>query len=324
LWDLLVSARATDIEQYVLRVSAIGPNYEWEAIAMRYGILGPYMSSTSRRQLLEWFRRVDSGPFATIATGERVLWPQVEQQAFLAAAAAVTERVKVMSHIMIVPMHPPVLLAKRLASIDVISDGRLVLGVGTGGRDEDYRAAESTVDSRWARLDDAVSVMRAVWRGEPPWDDASEAVGPIPVQDGGPPVYTSASGPKALARAAKWADGWQGALMSAELDPMSAAVRVHLDAWEAAGRNHRPYLMNSLWFALGEGAEQRLNDAAAGYVHLPAGSSSPFGPLPVHNSDGVKRAVDNCRDAGFDELMFIPVTDDLGELDLLETALDGL
>ena len=107
---------------------------------MKYGILGPYMSATDRRQLLEWFRRVDVGPFATIATGESALGPQIEEHAFLAAAAAVTERVAVMSHVMIVPMHPPVLLAKRLGSIDVISGGRFVVGIGTGGGDDDYRA----------------------------------------------------------------------------------------------------------------------------------------------------------------------------------------
>jgi alkanesulfonate monooxygenase SsuD/methylene tetrahydromethanopterin reductase-like flavin-dependent oxidoreductase (luciferase family) len=282
------------------------------------------MTSTDRDRLLEWFRRVDTGPFATIATGEREIWPQIEQHAFLAAAAAVTERVKIMSHIMIAPMHPPVLLAKWIASIDVISGGRFVLGVGTGGREDDYRIAGSTTENRWRRLDESIATMRRVWRGELPWPDAPGPIGPAPVQTGGPPIYTSASGPRALARAAKWADGWQGAIMTVELEPMKAAVESHIDAWEAANRNERPYLMNSLWFALGDGAAQRLNDAAAGYLGLPPGSPSPYGTLPVHNSYGVKMAVDNCREAGFDELVFIPITDDLHELDLLEEALDGL
>ena len=109
---------------------------------------------------------------------------------------------------MIVPMHAPVLLAKRIASIDVISGGRFVLGIGVGGRDDDYRAAGATMKNRWQRVDDAVAVMRRVWRGEPPWDGADVPVGPLPVQVGGPPLYTSASGPNALRRAAKWADGW--------------------------------------------------------------------------------------------------------------------
>ena len=291
---------------------------------MKFGVLGPYMSGTDRSRLLEWFRRVDAGPFATIATGERELWPQIEQHAFLAAAAAVTERVAVMSHVMIVPMHSPILLAKRVASIDVISGGRFVLGVGTGGREVDYRAGGSPFAGRWERLDECVSAMRRVWAGEPPWDGAGELVGPLPVQPGGPPIYTSASGPKALARAARWADGWQGAIMGIDLDTLRREVRNHLDAWEAAGRTTRPYLMNSLWFALGgDDAQQRLADAAAQYVGLPAGSPSPFGPLPVHDADGVKMAVDNCREAGFDELVFIPLSDDLGQLDLLEAALAG-
>ncbi len=166
---------------------------------MKYGVLGPYMSGTDRRRLLEWFARVDAGLFATIATGERELWPQIEEHAFLAAAAAVTERVAVMSHIMIVPMHPPILLAKRAASIDVISGGRFVLGVGTGGRADDYLAASSSFENRWRRMDDSVAIMRRIWSGEPPWEGAAAAVGPLTVQPGGPPIYTNASAPRALA-----------------------------------------------------------------------------------------------------------------------------
>ena len=225
---------------------------------MKFGINGPYMSGTTRERLLEWFRRVDAGPFDTIATGERVLWPQIEEHSFLAAAAAVTERVKVMSNILILPMHPPVLLAKRIASIDVISGGRFILGVGTGGRAEDYRAAGSSMDARWTRIDEAVATMRRVWSGEPPWSGAAAPVGPRPTRPGGPPIFTSASGPRALARAARWADGWLGAHMTVEVGEMTKAVRSHLDAWEVAGRSERPYLVNSLWFALGDDAERRL------------------------------------------------------------------
>jgi alkanesulfonate monooxygenase SsuD/methylene tetrahydromethanopterin reductase-like flavin-dependent oxidoreductase (luciferase family) len=291
---------------------------------VKFGINGPYMSGTNRERLLEWFRRVDEGPFDTICTGERVLWPQVEEHAFLAAAAAVTTRVRVMSNIMIVPMHAPVLLAKRIASIDVISGGRFVLGIGVGGRDDDYRAAGATMENRWQRVDDAVAVMRRVWRGQPPWEGAAAPMGPPPVQVGGPPLYSSASGPNALRRAAKWADGWLGANMTVEVDAMKAEVRAHVDAWEHAGRAEPPYLVNSLWYSLGDNAQERLSEGAARYVGLPPGSPSPFGDLPVHSTDGVKMAVDHCHEAGFDELVFIPLTDDLGELDRLEAALDGL
>jgi len=290
---------------------------------MEYGILGPYMTGTTRPRFLEWCRRVDEGPFATLAMGERVLWPQLEQHAFLAAAAAVTSRVRVMSHIMIVPMHPPVLLAKRLASIDVIAGGRLVVGVGTGGRSDDYRAAGSSMEGRYGRTDEAVATMRRVWAGELPWDGAPDPVGPPPVTPTGPPLYTGASGPKALRRAARWADGWQGAIMSADPGPMKAQIDAHVAAWDEAGRAARPYLMNSLWVALGDRAEERMGEATTRYLGLPAGSANPLGRPPC-DADMVKRAVDNCREAGFDELVFIPVTDDIEELDLLEDVLEGL
>jgi hypothetical protein len=81
--------------------------------------------------------------------------------------------------------------------------------------------------------------------------------------------------------------------------------------------------MNSLWYALGEDADRRLSDAAARYFGLPPGSDTPLGQLPAHSPDGVKMAVENCKEAGFDELMFIPVTDDLRQLDYLEAALAG-
>jgi alkanesulfonate monooxygenase SsuD/methylene tetrahydromethanopterin reductase-like flavin-dependent oxidoreductase (luciferase family) len=270
--------------------------------------------------------RVDSGPFATIATGERMVWPQVEAHAFLAAAAAVTERVAVMSHILIAPIHAPVLLAKRLASIDVISGGRLVVGLGVGGRTDDYQAADSTFDHRWQRLDDCVTTMRDVWAGEAPLGDSAGTVGPMPVQSGGPKLFTTAAGPKALARAAVWADGWQGAMVMNGLDARKAEVEAHLDAWERAGRSERPYLMTSCWFALGDNAEARLERAAANYLGVDSAllgldSALPF-ELPFHDEAGLETAINECQEAGFDEIVFIPITDDLGELDRLEAVLD--
>jgi alkanesulfonate monooxygenase SsuD/methylene tetrahydromethanopterin reductase-like flavin-dependent oxidoreductase (luciferase family) len=287
---------------------------------MKFGINGPYMSGTNRERLLEWFRRVDAGPFASIATGERVLWPQIEEQAFLAAAAAVTSRVQVMANIMVLPMHPPVLLAKRLASIDVISGGRFVLGVGAGGRPDDYQSAGASFERRWQQIDDSVATLRRIWAGEPAWPGA-DALGPLPVRPGGPPIYTSASGPTALPRAAKWADGWIGAMMTVEPEPMRVEVERHVAAWDAAGRSERPYLINAVWYCLGDDAAQRLADTAARYIGLPPGSPSPFGDIPLHNADAIRRAIDDCDAAGFDELMFIPLDDDLAQLDLLEDAI---
>jgi alkanesulfonate monooxygenase SsuD/methylene tetrahydromethanopterin reductase-like flavin-dependent oxidoreductase (luciferase family) len=286
---------------------------------VKVGVFGPFMFGTSRERLLEWFRR-------TLATGYRMLWPNVETEVFLAAAASVTERVRISCQVMQVPARPPVLLAKRLASIDVVSGGRLVVGVGTGGRYEDYRAAGASMEHRWQQLDDHIETMRRVWRAELPWPDASMPVGPPPVQPGGPPIYTSASGPKALARAAKWADGWTGYYMHGDLSIMKRAVEEHLGAWEAAGRTTRPYMMHCLWFALADDGQRRLDSAGAHYIgtsrtHTDASRDPRVvygGEFAASTPDGVRRVLDNSEAAGFDEVVFIPIADDLRDLDILE------
>jgi alkanesulfonate monooxygenase SsuD/methylene tetrahydromethanopterin reductase-like flavin-dependent oxidoreductase (luciferase family) len=287
---------------------------------MKVGVFGPFMSGTTRATLLEWFRRVDDGPFDSLATGDRALWPNIETQTFLAAAAAATERVRIMSQVMLVPAHPPVLLAKRLASIDVISGGRLVVGVGVGGRLEDYRAADARMDHRWQRLDEHVEIIRSVWRGEPPWPDASLPVGPLPTQPGGPPIYAAASGPKGLARAAKWADGWSGYFMHGDPAIMDREVAKHLEAWEVAGRTTRPYLMHNLYFALGNDAPRRLDVAAEHYLTTSRTNRKirdVYGEFIASSPDGVRLVLDRSEASGFDEVVFIPITDDLRELDEL-------
>jgi alkanesulfonate monooxygenase SsuD/methylene tetrahydromethanopterin reductase-like flavin-dependent oxidoreductase (luciferase family) len=295
---------------------------------MKYGIAGPfYTIGSDRGNLLEWFRRVDAGPFATIAAGERMLWPKVEHLTFLAAAAAVTDRVKIMSHVTLAPMHAAVLLAKQIASIDVISGGRFVLGVGTGGRAEDYRAGGSPFTNRFQRMDDTIAAMRRIWAGELPWEGAAEQAGPPPAQSSGPPILSSASGPKAMARAARWADGWCASIMSADLETMKRERQSHLTAWRDAGREKPPYTTNGIWFALGAQEQARMPGLITRYLRATGGSpsapSARFTTLTSDGRDGLRRAIDSCEQAGFDELLLMPVTNDLAELDRLEAVLDS-
>ena len=275
---------------------------------MKIGINGYFVTDTNRDRLLRWLRRVDDGPFATIATGERVLSGHLDQFAFLAAAAAVTERVTIMSNITIVPLHPAVLLAKRLATLDLLSGGRLAVGVGTGSREDDYLAAGASMERRWQRLDDSVETMRSIWNGDSPFRGASGSVGPRPVQAGGPPILTSASAPKALARAARWANGWQGSILDADPQRLRSEAESHRAAWEAAGRDAAPYLMNAVCIG-------SRNTESAG------ARNSLRSDLPLHPVKNVPVLVERCREAGYDELLFAPITDDIGVLDQLEQTL---
>ena len=127
---------------------------------------------------------------------------------------------------MILPAHDAVAVAKQMASVDVLSDGRLTVGVGVGGREHDYRAIGGVVrraaGSAWTSRS---RTMRRIWAGEPPFEGA-DPVGPPPVQPGGPPLIAGVMGPKAIARAARWADGVDGAwTLDGSRDAMAALVR---------------------------------------------------------------------------------------------------
>ncbi len=120
-----------------------------------------------RKLILEWSRRIDAGPYSTLAAGERINFPNPEILVTLSAAAAVTERVWISPSVLVLPMHSAVLIAKQIASLDVLSEGRVCLGVGVGGREEDYRAVGEVFDAaRWRKLERKVSVMRQAWRGD--------------------------------------------------------------------------------------------------------------------------------------------------------------
>ena len=158
---------------------------------MRLGMNLPVMvPGLDRARILEWSRRIDRGPFATLAAGERITFPNPEVLVTLSAAAAVTERVRIATTVLVLPIHATALVAKRIATLDVLSGGRVVLGVGGGAREEDYRAAEADFAApKLARLEAQVALLRRAWAGERVVAGALRPVEPLPVQPGGPPIW---------------------------------------------------------------------------------------------------------------------------------------
>ncbi|CAN5591305.1 hypothetical protein BH20ACT2_BH20ACT2_25220 [soil metagenome] len=124
------------------------------------------VAAYERRTTLDWCRLIDTGPFATLACGERVTFANQEMLVTLAAAAALTERVGIFANLVVTPWHPTALLAKQLATLDVLSDGRLTVGVGVGGRREDFDAVGAAYGQRHQQVDDQVAELRRLWRQE--------------------------------------------------------------------------------------------------------------------------------------------------------------
>jgi alkanesulfonate monooxygenase SsuD/methylene tetrahydromethanopterin reductase-like flavin-dependent oxidoreductase (luciferase family) len=276
------------------------------------------VSGLDRTTILDWCRRVDEGPFSTLAIGERIAYPNVELFTTLAAAAAVTERVTLMTTIVVLPAHPAIEVAKMAATIDVLSNGRLRLGVGVGGRDEDFRALERSDAGRHQRLDDQVAVMRRVWAGDAPREDM-HPVGPAPIQAGGPPLYSGALGPKAVARSARWADGIIGFLLDPAGEDVASTFRAIEAAWQTAGRSEPPRHVTSFWYALGPDGPARLHRYATSYLGIfgDGFATAMADACSASSATAVRDAIRRLEDAGCDELILVPTSADLDELDQL-------
>jgi len=122
---------------------------------------------TTGRQLGEWARRAEEAGFSTLGTIDRVTYPNLEPLIALAAAAAVTERIKLATTILIAPYRVnAALVAKQAASVQQISNGRMVLGVAVGGREDDYAASGVDFESRGGEnFESMLGRITEVWAG---------------------------------------------------------------------------------------------------------------------------------------------------------------
>jgi alkanesulfonate monooxygenase SsuD/methylene tetrahydromethanopterin reductase-like flavin-dependent oxidoreductase (luciferase family) len=226
--------------------------------------------------------------------------------------------VRILSTVAVLPIHDPVRFAKQMATVDVLSGGRLTVGVGVGGRDQDYAALGVPFERRFARLDEQVATMREVWRGATVVDGLPP-IGPTPVQEGGPPLLTASMGPKSLARSAIWADGLAGFDLGPDPAGVDATFRRAEAAWAAAGRTDRPWLSTSSWFALGDGAADRLAGYAYDYLASfgDTAARAMSGLCRLSDAGALRETLTALRATGCDELVLVPSTLDLGELDRL-------
>jgi probable F420-dependent oxidoreductase len=175
-------------------------------------------------------RHAEAAGFESVWTGEHVALPDpmpdrlpfradlpfLDVTVALTLAATHTTTLKVASGIIILPLHSPVLLAKRMASVDIVSHGRLIVGVGAGYIREEFQAAGVPFASRQERTDEFIHALRALWtmdhpqfRGHHVSFDGIDAR-PRPVQRPSPPIVVGGEGLGALIRAVAVANGWYG------------------------------------------------------------------------------------------------------------------
>lgn len=293
---------------------------------MRYGVCLPYMKSDyDRTMLLDWCAAIEAGPWDSLSCGERITGPTCDMRILLGAAAAVTSRVRIVPSLYVLPMHSAVWAAKEIATLDVVSGGRVTVTVGVGGREKDYRAVGASFDRRHERMDRQVAEMRRIWAGEPPFEGA-DPVGPAPVQAGGPPLLIGAMGPKSMRRGAAWAQGAYLFSLNGNRQEFAGMIRMADEAWEAAGRTERPYRMAGFWHSLADDAAPRLQQYVYDYMKIAGDgiASQVARSMTRSSADEVRRAIDELHELEVDEIMFVPVTADRSELERLANLLAKL
>ncbi|MGV0789161.1 LLM class flavin-dependent oxidoreductase [Mycolicibacterium sp. XJ2] len=268
--------------------------------------------------LRTWARVIDGGPFSSLCWGERIAFDNPHSLTLLGAVAAWTDRVRLVTTVVVPQLHDPVMLAKALATGDMLCGGRLTVGFGVGGREEDYCAVGADPASQTMRgMADRVAVMRRVWAGEKVTESVLP-VGPTPVQSGGPRLLVGTIGPKTVRSAASWADGLAGTTLDLDVDRQNELFDVARGAWAEAGKP-APHLATSFWFAIGEGDQPReqVHRHLRRYMNwIPADVVDAMAPMT--GWAGTERelldVLRRFEDIGTDEIHLIPTSSDVDQV----------
>lgn len=240
----------------------MSPSTDHARIAfVQIGMTLPVMEPDIDADILKrWAQAIDEGPFSSLCWGERIAFGNPDSLTLLGALSGWTARVPLVTTVVVPQLHDPVMLAKGLATGDMLCGGRLTVGIGVGGRHEDYRAVGADPKSQTMReMAERVAVMKQIWAGEKITDSVLP-VGPRPAQAGGPKLLVGSIGPKTVRSAAQWAEGLAGITLDLDLDKQNELFDVAREAWAQAGKPE-PHLATSFWFALGDG------DAPRAQVH---------------------------------------------------------
>jgi alkanesulfonate monooxygenase SsuD/methylene tetrahydromethanopterin reductase-like flavin-dependent oxidoreductase (luciferase family) len=278
----------------------------------------------SRELLVTWAMTADGAGFSTLSAPDLLTTPTWDPLTVLAAAAVVTDHARLMTNVLVLPLRPAGVVAKAAATIDALAGGRLTLVLGTGGRKPvlfeitgdagahsnfpDYAAAPAPSTGRSARLDAQVDHMRRIWSGAAPVPGVPP-IGPSPMRPEGPELLAGVYAPAAVRRAAMWADGF--ACFDHGADPAAVARYAGSArcAWRDAGRLGEPRLVGSCLFALGP----RAADCATAYIARHYHHLATEGRAMISEAIGppgalaARRAASVFADAGFDELLFLPM-----------------
>ena len=214
-------------------------------------------------RLLEYAQTAESIGFRALSANDHLVFgrPWLDGPTALAAVLGRTGRMALATTVALPVVRGPVALAKSLAAIDLLSGGRLVVGVGPGSSAWDYAAVGIPFEERWKRLDEAVQALRALWLGEGTpfkgefYSTEGVTLEPRPAQRSGPPIWIGSWGSEAgLRRVARLGDGWLASAYNTTPVAFAADWRRLADQLEVLGKdpNRFPNAIATMFFCITE------------------------------------------------------------------------
>jgi alkanesulfonate monooxygenase SsuD/methylene tetrahydromethanopterin reductase-like flavin-dependent oxidoreductase (luciferase family) len=268
------------------------------------------------RGLIEWARRAEAAGFSCLGTIDRIVYPNYEPLTALAAAAAVTERVDLVTAIAILPYRVnAALVAKQAATLQDLSGGRFVFGVAVGGRPDDFEAGGTPFETRGRRMDEMLAEMRRFWGGAEA--GYAGAIGPD-VSDNPPRVVVGGQVDAAFRRAAEYGEGW--IMGGGPPEQFAPARRKAEDAFRAAGRAERPRTMALSYFSLDADADAQTRSTIGHYYSFAPDYAEHMVALTAKGEDAVRERVRAFAEQGCDELIMFPASAEPAQVDRLAAA----
>jgi alkanesulfonate monooxygenase SsuD/methylene tetrahydromethanopterin reductase-like flavin-dependent oxidoreductase (luciferase family) len=266
------------------------------------------------RVLIEFARRAEARGFAVLGTIGRVAYPSYEELLTLAAAAAVTERIGLFTDILLAATREPVLLAKQAATLDQLSGGRFVLGIGAGARADDFDVVGVGFHDRGKRLDRDLELMHKAWRGEL-LDGGGQPVAPRPTNGDSVPTMFGGQSDAAVRRAVKWGIGYT----LGGGDPQAfSRMKDRVDAaWREAGRPGRPRYRALAYAAFGDEAAASAEEAIKHYY---GSFGERIWAAAIKDAGTARERRDMFAAAGCDELIVFLEHPDPEQVDRLAEA----
>ena len=264
--------------------------------------------------------------FGTVSANDHLVYgrPWLDGPTALAAVLSAAPTVRLMTSVALPVVRGPFTLAKTLGALDLLSGGRLDAGLGPGSSEKDYALVGIPFAERWARFDEAVAAMRALWTREGPpfagqfYDTTDVSLAPRPAQPHGPPIWIGSWGSVAgMRRVARLGDGWLASGYNATPDTFTSGLATLRDLLDAAGRDPTgfPTTLATTWlYVTDDDTEARaFNERLSVMLRRPLDEIE--GRLPVGSPAACLDLLGRYRDAGLGRVLVWPMRDEVEQIE---------